>query len=174
MTFDGKPPQTISNKKELKMKKTLILIVLTIGVAAMFALPLNTGQMQLNVGTGFTNYGLPVYVGLDYGVNPDITVGGEASARFQDHGTWVGIYANGNYHFVNLLNLPSNTDFYAGLNLGFDMWLADNEYSNSYNSGLHLGLQVGGRYYFTDQLGVNVEFGGGTVSGGKVGISYKL
>jgi len=170
----GASRRAITNKKEMKMKKTLILMVLVLGAAAMFALPLNTGQMQFNVGTGFTNYGLPLYVGLDYGINPDITVGGELSGRFHNHGTWVGIYANGNYHFVNLLNLPSNTDFYAGLNLGFDMWLADNEYANSYNSGLHLGLQVGGRYYFTNQLGVNVEFGGGTVSGGKVGISYKL
>lgn len=156
------------------MKKALILMVLVVGAAAMFALPLNAGQTQFNVGTGFTNYGLPLYLGMDYGVNPDITVGGELSARFHEHGTWVGIYANGNYHFVNLLNLPSNTDFYAGLNLGFDMWLADKDHNSDYTSRLRPGLQVGGRYYFTDRIGVNVEFGGGTVSGGKVGLSFKM
>ncbi len=156
------------------MKKALVLLVLVIGVASMFALPLNKGQMQVNAGTGFSTWGLPVYVGLDYGITPDITVGGEVSARLHSYGTWVGIYANGNYHFVNLLNLPSNTDLYAGLNLGFDIWLADSEYTGGYNSGLGLGVQVGGRYYFTDRLGVNVEFGGGSVSGGKIGISYKL
>ncbi len=157
------------------MKKALILFILTIGAAAMFALPLNTGQMQFNVGTGFTNYGLPLYVGLDYGVNPDITVGGELSPRFRNHGTWVGIYANGNYHFVNLLNMPSNTDFYAGLSLGYDLWLKNKNSSKDDDSGLDWGFQIGGRYYFTNQLGVNVEFfGGWHVSGTKVGLSYKL
>jgi len=30
------------------------------------------------------------------------------------------------------------------------------------------------RSYFNDRLGLNLEFGGGFVSGGKIGISYKL
>lgn len=156
------------------MKKILLLTILVIGVASMFALPLNIGGKQVNFGTGFSTWGLPLYVGLDYGITPDITVGGEVSARFHNHGSWVGIYANGNYHFVNLLNLPSNTDFYAGLSLGFDLWLAESGYDGDYSSGLGLSAQVGGRYYFTDRLGVNLEFGGGTVSGGKIGLSYKL
>jgi hypothetical protein len=156
------------------MKKALFVIVLLIGVATMFALPLDKGQMQVNVGTGFSSWGFPLYAGLDYGINPDITVGGEAGLRFHSWGSWVGIYANGNYHFVNLLNLPSNTDLYAGLNLGFNIWMPKQGYGGTYNSGLGLGVQVGGRYYFTDKLGVNVEFGGGSVSGGKIGISYKL
>lgn len=117
---------------------------------------------------------MPIYMGVDYGVTPDITLGGEATLRFHNHGSWVGIYGNGNYHFVNLLNMPSNTDFYAGLCLGFDVWLPDDGHENTHNSGLGLGLQVGGRYYFNDRLGLNLEFGGGFVSGGKIGISYKL
>lgn len=156
------------------MKKALLLLVLVIGAASMFALPLDKGQMQVNAGVGFSTWGLPVYAGLDYGINPDITVGGELSARLLSYGSWVGIAANGNYHFVNLLNLPSNTDLYAGLSLGFNLWLPGSGYSGTYGSGLGFGLQVGGRYYFTDKLGANVEFGGGSVSGGKIGISYKL
>lgn len=156
------------------MKKALLLLVLLIGAASVFALPLNVGQSQFNIGTGFSTWGMPIYMGVDYGVTPDITLGGEATLRFHNHGSWVGIYGNGNYHFVNLLNMPSNTDFYAGLCLGFDVWLPDDGHENAHNSGLGLGVQVGGRYYFNDRLGLNLEIGGGFVSGGKIGISYKL
>ncbi|HOG31550.1 MAG TPA: hypothetical protein PLI58_04640 [Candidatus Syntrophosphaera sp.] len=156
------------------MKKALLLLVLLIGAASVFALPLNVGQSQFNIGTGFSTWGMPIYMGVDYGVTPDITLGGEATLRFHNHGSWVGIYGNGNYHFVNLLNMPSNTDFYAGLCLGFDVWLPDDGHENAHNSGLGLGVQVGGRYYFNDRLGLNLEFGGGFVSGGKIGISCKL
>jgi len=156
------------------MKKALLLLVLLIGAASVFALPLNVGQSQFNIGTGFSTWGMPIYMGVDYGVTPDITLGGEATLRFDKHGSWVGIYGNGNYHFVNLLNMPSNTDFYAGLCLGFDVWLPDDGHENAHNSGLGLGVQVGGRYYFNDRLGLNLEFGGGFVSGGKIGISCKL
>jgi len=156
------------------MKKALLLLVLLIGAASVFALPLNVGQSQFNIGTGFSTWGMPIYMGVDYGVTPDITLGGEATLRFHNHGSWVGIYGNGNYHFVNLLNMPSNTDFYAGLCLGFDVWLPDDGHENAHNSGLGLGVQVGGRYYFNDRLGLNLEFGGGFVSGGKIGISCKV
>lgn len=156
------------------MKKALLLLVLLIGAASVFALPLNVGQSQFNIGTGFSTWGMPIYMGVDYGVTPDITLGGEATLRFHNHGSWVGIYGNGNYHFVNLLNMPSNTDFYAGLCLGFDVWLPDDGHENAHNSGLGLGVQVGGRYYFNDRLGLNLEIGGGFVSGGKIGISCKL
>lgn len=160
------------------MKKTLLLLVLVIGLASAFALPLDKGQMQVNAGIGYSGWGLPIYVGLDYGITPDITVGPEVSFRsynyWEYHHTIIGIYVNGDYHFVNLLNLPSNTDLYAGLNLGFNLWISPSEYGGTDSSGLGLGVHVGGRYYFTDRLGVNAEFGGGTVSGGKIGISYKL
>jgi hypothetical protein len=145
------------------MKKALILLVLVIGAASMFALPLNPGQMQVNAGTG-VGWGLPLYVGVDYGITPDITVGGEATVYFWD-GTYFSVVANGNYHFLNLLNLPSNTDLYAGLSLGVNSW---------YSSWLNLYGQVGGRYYFTDRLGANLEFNGGRHSGAKIGITYKL
>ncbi|WP_366185107.1 hypothetical protein [Flavobacterium ovatum] len=46
-------------------------------------------------------------------------------------------------------------------------------YNGAENLGL--GLQIGGRYFFTDRFGINLQFGGGNVtSGGKIGITYKL
>lgn len=65
------------------MKKIVILI--SVVFCSVFALkaqcPIEVGQMQINAGFGLSNYGVPVYAGLDYGLQPDITLGGEVSFR---------------------------------------------------------------------------------------------
>jgi len=87
----------------------------------------------------------------------------------------VGISGNVNYHFNNLLSIPYNWDLYAGLNVGYYIWNSPNDYDGDHHSSLGLGAQIGGRYYFTESFGVNLEFGGGNAfSGGKVGISLKI
>ena len=145
--------------------------------------PISKGQAQLNFGAGFSNWGLPLYFGLDYGVHPDISIGGELSYRSWDenwgngkyHHNVIGISGNGNYHFNRILNIPSNWDFYAGLNIGFVVVNSDSGYEGDHTSGLGLGAQVGGRYYWSDRWGINLEFGGGNAfSGGKIGLSVKL
>jgi len=145
--------------------------------------PINKGQAQFNGGFGFSSWGLPVYLGLDYGVHKDVTVGGEVSFRSYRN-NWnnnkyrhsvLGISANGNYHFNHLLEIPLEWDVYAGANLGFYIWNSPDDYLGDNLSGLGLGLQVGGRYYFNEKMGINLEFGGGNAfSGGKLGISIKL
>ena len=166
------------------MKRLFFTFILVIAVTGAFAQsPIGKGESQLNAGLGLSSWGLPVYVGLDYGVHPDITVGGELSFRsYSDKivGTKyshsiIGISGNGNYHFNRVLNIPEPWDFYAGLNLGFYVWNSPSGYAGSHSSGLGLGGQVGGRYYFSDKFGVNLEFGGGNAfGGGKVGITLKL
>ncbi len=145
--------------------------------------PIAVGQSQFNAGVGFSSWGVPVYLGLDYGVHPDITLGAEASFRSyrerrkdnRYNHSIIGISGNANYHLNRILNIPSEWDFYAGLNLGFYVWSSPGDYDGSGSSGLGLGGQVGGRYYFTDTFGVNLEFGGGNAfSGGKFGLSIKL
>ena len=144
--------------------------------------PLRVGQTQLNVGLGLSDYGLPVYVGFDHAVHPDITLGGELSYRgYDDHdyydyhlNSW-GISGNGNYHFNSILDIPRNWDFYAGLNVGFYVWNAPDGYHGDHTSGLGLGAQIGGRYYFNNKVGINLEVGGGNeFSGGKIGLTVKL
>ncbi len=163
------------------MKKNYLIIILIICALPVLAQsPIPKGKSQFNAGLGLSSWGVPVYLGLDFGVHDDITVGAELSYRGYhdrinsvkyDHSV-IGISGNGNYHFNSLLNIPSNWDFYAGLNLGFYIWESAKDYPGSHTSGLGLGAQVGGRYYFTDGVGVNLEFGGGNAfSGGKVGIS---
>lgn len=164
------------------MKKIVFLFTLALFSTAAFAqAPLSKGEKQLNAGFGFSGWGLPIYFGADFGVYQDITVGGELSFRSYRH-DWrgdnythriFGLSGNGNYHFNRILEIPSNFDFYAGLNLGFYIWSSPSDYDGSESSGLGLGLQVGGRYFFKDNFGLNLEFGGGNAfSGGKFGITY--
>jgi outer membrane immunogenic protein len=166
------------------MKKLVVLALLFVSVISVRAqYPLAKGEKQLNAGFGFSGWGVPVYVGLDFGVHPDISVGGELSFRsYSDNiigskysHTIFGISGNGNYHFNNILEIPRDWDFYAGLNLGFYIWSSSSNYPGDHSSKLGLGAQVGGRYYFNSRWAINLEFGGGNAfSGGKIGISYKL
>lgn len=149
--------------------------------------PLGKGNKQLNAGFGFSSWGVPVYVGMDFGVHPDVTIGPQVSFRsysekYRDiNGNRIGyshsifvLGFNGNYHFNSLLNISKEFDFYAGLTLGYYIWSSPSEYLGNRSSGLGLDAQIGGRYFFSDQWAINVEFGGGTASGGKIGITYKL
>jgi outer membrane immunogenic protein len=145
--------------------------------------PVGPGEKQLNAGLGFSDRGLPVYVGLDFGVHPDITVGGEISFRaynekFKDDYYFhqiIGFIGNGNYHFNTLFKLPPEWNVYAGLNIGFFARSSPDYYPGTEFSGLRLGAQIGGRYYFNDRFGINLEIGGGSVfNEGKFGVSFKL
>lgn len=173
------------------MKKSLFAFVSAILLSSNLSAqcPIEEGQAQLNAGVGLSSWGIPVYVGLDYGIYKDITIGGELSfRRYNDYyysNTYyytnyyrsiIGISGNANYHFNSVLEIPSKFDLYAGLNIGFYMW-SSAKYSNGNNhtSGLGIGAQIGGRYYFNEKIGVNLEFGGGnSFSGGKFGISVKF
>ena len=164
------------------MKKQFLIFILLISTSALFAQPISKGQAQINAGVGLSSWGIPVYLGFDYGVHPDVTLGAEMSFRsynedwekYKYNHSIIGFLGNANYHFNNVLNIPSPWDFYAGLNIGFYHWNSPKGYK-SHNSPLGLGAQIGGRYYFTNRVGINLEFGGGnSFSGGKLGLTIKL
>lgn len=166
------------------MKQIFLALALLVAFIAVYAQnPVAVGQTQVNVGLGFSNWGVPVYVGLDYGAGKDITIGGELSynayrENYHDNRynhSIIGITGNVNYHFNHVLEIPLNWDFYAGLNVGYYAWTSPDDYPDDDHSGLGLGAQIGGRYYFSDTVGINLEFGGGNaLSGGKIGLSFKL
>lgn len=166
------------------MKKlTVLLLAIAAFMYSQAQSPLPKGRSQFNAGIGLSEWGVPFYLGLDLGVHSDITIGGEVSFRSYNE-NWkgssyrhniVGIAGNGNYHFNTLFNIPQQFDFYAGLNLGFYIWSSPSGYDGDHNSGLGLGAQIGGRYYFSKNAGINLEFGGGNAfTGGKFGLSFKL
>lgn len=149
---------------------------------------LEKGKAQLNAGLGLSTWGVPVYVGFDYAVHEAITVGAKLSYRnystryfndrYRQSLTIIGV--NGNYHFNQLLDLPSQWDLYGGLTIGYWIW-SDVKWNNNNvttfggeASGIGAGIQVGGRYFFTERFGVNLEAGGGTGAGLDFGITYKL
>ncbi len=164
------------------MKKLVVIFSLMVLAATVTAQsPLAKGRKQINAGVGISGWGIPIYVGMDFGVGKNFTLGFEGSFRFHNerlggnryHSTIIGISGNGNYHFNTLLNISSEWDFYAGLNLGFFVWTTPSNYPGNGSSGLGAGLQVGGRYFFQPNFGLNVEFGGSNAfSGGKFGITY--
>ncbi len=166
------------------MKK--FLVTLTFALTTYFSFsqcPLEVGKNQLNAGVGLSSWGIPIYVGFDHGVYQDITIGGEASFRNyhdnffgkQYNHSVIGISGNGNYHFNRILAIPVTWDLYAGCNLGFYIWNSTSDYPGSHTSGIGFGIQLGGRYYFSEKMGLNFEVGSGNgFSGGKFGISVKL
>lgn len=166
------------------MKKVVLVFALLLAIQAVNAQGrLKPGQNQLNAGFGFSGWGLPVYVGFDHGFKENISIGAELSFRSYreriigtsySHSIF-GLSANGNYHFNELLDIDEEWDLYAGLNVGFYGWSSPKSYPGTYASGLGLGLQVGGRYFFSNRTGLNLEFGGGNAfSGGKFGITHKF
>jgi hypothetical protein len=156
------------------MKKTFLLMTLLMLTSLILAVPVATHQIQLDMGAGLFNTHFPIYVGLDYGLNENSTVGGGLSTAFYDHGNKFDIYGNWNYHFVNLLSMPHNTALYAGLSLCFDTWLGHEGHEDDHKSMLILTGQIGGRYYFNNNLGIHLEIGGCPTSNATFGISYKF
>ena len=182
------------------MKKILFLAGLLLIVATASAqATLDKGALQLNAKLGFSGQGVPITVGVDYGIADDITVGGELSYRsYKTTGiTYVteqvgifrmevprstdyrhsifGILANGNYHFNRLFKLPSQVGVYAGLSLGYFIASSPSGYTGSSYSQFGYSVQTGARYFFNDKFGVNVEIAGGLVGGEfKAGVTYKL
>ena len=179
------------------MKKILACASLFFAVATASAQGLEKNKVQINGGVGLSGFGVPVYLGLDYGIARDFTIGAEASysskkvssGYFDDKYSFFGFGVNGNYYFDRLLKLPKEFDVYAGATLGYYNVSNSKTYTGpagleSYYENLHtsfavsgfdLGLQIGGRYFFTKNLGLNLQFGGGiNTFGGRIGLTYKL
>lgn len=150
------------------MRKYLAVIaflVFSIGVQAQNPIP--AGTKYVNFGVGFSNYGVPLYGGMDFGIGHNISLGFNVSHRFNyDFADW-GAAGTFNYHFNQVLNIPSQWDVYAGFNIG-------TVFGNSH-SDLDLGGQIGFRYFFNSSVGLNLQFGGGNnFSDGTIGITFKL
>ena len=127
---------------------------------------LSKGENQLNVGLGFNTSGFPVYVGMDFAVHNNVTVGPMLKIRMNDDDkTSVILVGRADFHWNRLMGIPGNWDFYTGANLG-----------GRFRDGIYLdlGLQIGGRWYFNDKLGLNLEFGGGRSFGSLLGLSIRL
>lgn len=170
----------------MAMKTKIIITGIAFAIVSTIAFgqgSLTPGKSQLNLGVGLSTIGTPFYAGFDYCAARSLTFGGELSYRSWNE-RWnnyhysqsiTGISANGNYHFNSILEIPSRFDLYAGLNLGFYIWNSPADYPGTNSSGLGLGGQLGGRFFLTQNVGLNLEFGSGNeFTGGKFGLTIKL
>ena len=146
------------------MKKVILLIV------AVFAMNFAFSQAtkQLNFGLIGASFDIPVHA--------DIAIAPMARTDFNLNHLVLGVKAD--YYFDNLIGLPSEWDFYAGLNAGYKIWLHDDNYYNdnkNYNNGhFDLGLEVGGRWFWSEKWGLNLELSGGIGYGGMLGLTMRL
>ncbi len=151
------------------MKKIVLIVLVSLASAGLMAqkggvAPLAKGQKQLNFGSGFSGNGIPVYVSMDFAIHKDITITPVVNVKIDDDFK-VGALVKGDYHFNYLLGIPSNWDFYAGAHVGFDF--GDDFLPN-------IGIHAGGRWYWSEKWGLNLELGGGTGVGSTIGLSMKL
>ena len=148
------------------MKKLLIILVLFFATFTMFGQSVNKG---LNFGVGLDGNGLPVYANYDIPVTANLAVA--PSVQFNLAGfDWVSPGVKVDYYFDDLLGLPAEFDVYGGGNIGFVIYL-DNDNGTS---GLSMGAEIGGRWWFQENMGLNVEVSGGLGFGTKVGLSMKM
>ena len=146
------------------MKKVILIAIIGMFSQLGFSQsPLGDGGVQINGGLGFRDSdGTPVYFGADFGVAQNVTVG--PVAAFSDDLFSIG--ANVNYHLDDALNLSPEWNLYGGATVSY----IDSD--NSDYEDIDLGLQIGGRYFFSPTVGINLEAGGGTeITGGKLGLT---
>ena len=148
------------------MKKLLLLVAafLCLGIGAQAQSTMSKGQLVGSAKVGFSDYGLPLGIALDYGVASGfingkgaVSVGGELGLYLSDEYTHLSLAARGNFHYEFVQNL----DTYLGLNLGL------------VGRNFALNGHLGARYYF-GKFGVGLEFGMGHSAGGTIGVSLKL
>lgn len=133
------------------MKKiTTLLCLLTIGFANAQAFK-GKGDMKLQVGGSFQQYGTGMALAYDYGLGENISIGGQISyllntatadgtPKFDDR---FDAKFRFNANIGNVLNISDKFDFYPGLDLGLR----------------NFGAHVGARYFFTNGFGVYSEAG---------------
>lgn len=166
------------------MKQFFLAAMLVFSISISFSQAyLPKGGNQLNAGVGFSNWGVPVYIGFDHAASNDVTLGLELSYRNynEDYNDYkykhniFGFSGNANYHFNRALNISKSYDFYGGVNVGFYSSSSPDGYKGNQNSRLGLGAQIGGRFALSSNVGLNLEFGGGNAfSGGKLGLTIKM
>ncbi|ELR73253.1 hypothetical protein C900_04764 [Fulvivirga imtechensis AK7] len=148
------------------------------------------GFKQINFGVGVSNWGVPVYAGMDFGIADKITIGPRISYRsyskrysfftggYDIDYTIFNLSFRGDYHYgAHISGLPDQLDLYGGLSLGYSVWSHDYDGPGDpsfEDSDVYIALQAGARWYFNQNWGANAELTGGTLSGLEIGLSYRF
>lgn len=155
------------------------------------------GYKQANFGIELDGRGIPLYVGMDFGVGEFITVGprliveteGETwsagGMKLRSRATAYVPSFRGDYHFSgHIKGLPAELDLYGGLTFGVIVVNSSADFidfegnkqrtSTTSDPDARLWVQAGARYYFNENWGAQLEF---TTLGGNdaaLGLSYRF
>lgn len=133
------------------------------------AQPFTKGDMVINAGIGLgTTYswgaglGLPIGGGLEYGITDletgSIGIGGTFGYVGGTGLDIIYIGGKGSYHYP--LEDNDDLDLYGGLSLLYRSFSWDSGYGFGASSGgMVVGFHLGGRYYFSDNIGGYAEIG---------------
>jgi outer membrane immunogenic protein len=136
-------------------------IALASGAAVAGEAPLAPGRLELNVGLGLGRAPLPVYAGIDVAVHRDVTLGGTALVS-TGSGSLAAL-GRVDYHWNRLLGIPRDGDLYLGAGVLLNGF------------GLYPRVQLGGRWFWSERMGLNLELGGVTrEASGLFGLTIKL
>jgi hypothetical protein len=133
------------------MKKTLIVLILTISGFVSAQAYKGKGDIKFQVGANIQKWGSGISVATDFGIGENMSFGFLTSyllntnedfgaPKFEDR---FDVKARFNANIGNVFKLKNNIDIYPGLDLGLR------------NFGAHLGA----RYFFTNGFGVYSEIG---------------
>jgi len=154
------------------MKKIIFLLTLFVSIGMQSQAQSN--ENHFNAGLGLNGWGVPIYASYDWAFRGDFNLGVGASlspnvngGNDGPSGMALGAGAFTQWYADALLDIPSDFDFYAGGGVFY--------YTYDKGGDLDLRIFLGGRYYVNRQMAINLELGGGSaLSGGKIGLSWRL
>lgn len=173
------------------MRKIIVLLFLFIFVRLEAQYSVKS-TFQTTLGVGLSNYGAPLWLGFDYGLGRDVSIGLEFNNRYSNE-TFkkyriLGGNINVNYHLNHLLKMyDEHWDIYLGAH--YNRWIVTENIKkiepDSANHGL--GGQIGMRYFFNRHFAINTELTGGAITNDnylrnesilvasfKLGLTYKF
>ncbi|MPL99451.1 hypothetical protein SDC9_45669 [bioreactor metagenome] len=168
------------------MKKLLLPFIFSmILIPAKAQYPLESGRLQLNIGTGWTNQGIPVSIGADLGIAENLSFGLDGSYRYFNENFGNTMYKHNiitclgalDYHFNSMFKTRNSTssDIYGGFSGGYAMAQSPDLYGGQVETGALFGVHFGYRMFFNEKFGLDLQFAGMTTYlGVKVGLTILL
>lgn len=167
----------------------LLVLGLLAGTQSFAQMSVDKGTKFINLGIGVGGYssagGIAFGGSADFGVAPNITVGGQIAYRSFNYGylgyndkiNYLYFAARGSYHFNQILNLSTDkADLYAGIGLGYESVSYSDRFGTgftAFGSGIFVPIHLGGRYMFAEKVGAFAELGTG-IAPLLLGITFKL